>query len=154
MKIVKKDDEKTKRMLTARSVAVAFFMLMINVLSLVISPLLGVGTFNTVYFTIMFVSMILGYCITLFSKANPDMPVPVKPTKQVGNILKAIADVIVSNNEQNIPAVQRFKEKLKELVMWELREAQATEEMPQEILEDARKYIMNKILETNDKVRE
>jgi hypothetical protein len=137
-----------------RSVVAAFIALMFNVGSWIVPTFFGADMINPIQFLVMLLISNGGYILILISKANRDMPIPQKPSKQVANILKATIDVATSKLEKEVPAVNHFKERLKEMVMWELREAQSNDEIPSEIIEDAKEYIYNKIFENGEESEE
>ena len=83
-----------KKSLSIKAVITAFFMVTVNVVTLVISPLLGLGEFNVGYFMIMFVALQIGYMLTLYVRATNAPPIPKKLTQQVSNILMAVSDVV------------------------------------------------------------
>lgn len=113
-----------------------------------LSPLLfAYGNFNIWYFLFMFGGLIGSVLLTLYSKANPEQPVPKKPTQQFTNLVKVVTDIIASViNKEQPPQVQELIQIVQKALIWSIREAKISpESFDQETLEEAEKYIFDKL---------
>ena len=113
-----------------------------------LSPLLfAYGNFNIWYFLFMFGGLIGSVLLTLYSKANPEQPVPKKPTQQFTNLVKVVTDIVANViGKQTTPQVQEFKDIIIKALIWSLREAKISpESFDQETLEEAESYIFEKL---------
>ena len=122
------------------SIIVFFTVIWLN------APLFGIGTLNIGYFLFMFIGIIISGLLTLYSKANPEQPIPKKPSQQIGNLMKSLADIVSSQiNGKNTPAMKDMKDIIIKALVWSLREAKISPEFDQKILEEAEQYIYNKL---------
>lgn len=113
-----------------------------------LAPLLfNLANFNIGYFLFMFGGLVLSILITLYSKANPEQPIPKKPTQHLGNLIKGITDIIANViGQPNQPQVQEFKDIITKVLIWSLREAKISpESFDRKTLEEAETYIFDKL---------
>ncbi len=93
------------------------------------------------YFLFMFISVVIAGIITLFLKSNPDILPDKILTQQIGNLLKAITDIVVSNDLGK----NELRDILQKTVIWNLRNVKTIPSSNKEILEDVKKYILKKL---------
>jgi len=110
------------------------------------APLWGVGALNVNYFLFMFIGVVISGLATLWSKANPDAPIPKKPTQQLGNLMKAITDVITSRMNKETPAIKEITDVIQKAIVWSLREAKISPEFDRKVLEEVEGYILDKLV--------
>lgn len=134
---MKKNARISVKLVIAQLLVVAFFTV-----SLLGGLIFNVGVFNVWYFLFMFGGIIGSAIIILLSKANPDKPIPKKPTQHLGKIIRLIIDVIANQTKQT-PATHDFSFIQKALVL-NLREAKNSPEFDQKTLEEVEKYIFDK----------
>jgi len=138
------EDKKPKTVLFT-NILIQFTIIVFYTIVWLNAPLFGVGILNVNYFLFMFICAIVAGIITLWSKANPDAPIPKKPTQQLGNLMKAITDIITSRMDKSIPQVQEIKDIIQKALVWSLREAKISPEFDQQTLEQAETYIYEKL---------
>jgi len=122
---------------------VAFFTV-----SLLGGLIFNIGVFNVWYFLFMFGGTIGSAIIILLSKANPDKPIPKKPTQHLGNLIKTMTDIVsnVIGKPNQHPQIHEFKDVISEVLLWSLREAKINPEIfDQETLEEVETYIYDKL---------
>jgi hypothetical protein len=144
-------EEKT---VTVKSVIVAFGVLGFYLIVWVGLPMLGIGEFSLTNFFFMFGTMIIGSLINIYMKVNPDKPIPKKPSRQLANLLKATADVAVNHLQKETPITKEIEDRLEKMIMWSLREAEASPEVDIEAIEDAKQYIFKQFSEKNKRDEE
>ena len=109
------------------------------------APLFGTGELNIVYFLFMFIGLLITGMLTLYSKSNPEVPIPKKPTQQFSNLLKTVTDIISNHIVKKTPAVEEMQGIISRVLVWSLREAKISPEFDQETLAEAEKYIFEKL---------
>lgn len=110
------------------------------------APFFGTGELNIGYFLFMFIAICIATVITLYIKANPDVPIPKRPSQQFTNLIKVITDVITIQIAKNTPPVLELKEIIKNALVWSIRDAETNpKEFDQETLTKAKKYIDEKL---------
>ena len=138
------EDKKPKTVLFS-NILIQFIIIAFFTVIWLNAPLFGVGALNVNYFLFMFIGIVISGLATLWSKANPDIPIPKKPTQQFSNLIMAITDVITNHLGKNTPAIQDFKDILQKALVWSLREAKISPEFDRKELEKAEKYIFDKL---------
>lgn len=143
--------EKTEK----KTLTVSFKNIVIQIIILVfftgtwLAPLLfNAANFNIGYFLFMFGGLVGSVLITLYSKANPEQPIPKKPTQHLGNLIKGITDIManVIGKPNQHPQIQEFKDIITKVLIWSLREAKINpESFDRKTLEEAEKYIFDKL---------
>ena len=111
-----------------------------------LTPLLfAFGNFNIGYFLFMFGGLIGSVLLTLYSKANPEQPIPKKPTQQFTNLVKVMTDIIANVIGKETPQTKDFKDIIQKALVWSLREAKISPEFDRKTLEEAENYIFDKL---------
>lgn len=136
-----------------KPLTVSFKNIVIQILVIVfftstwLSPLLfAYGNFNIWYFLFMFGGIVIATLLTLYSKANPEQPIPKKPTQQFTNLVKVVTDIIASVINKEQPQVQELVGIVQKALIWSVREAKISpESFDQKTLEEAENYIFNKL---------
>lgn len=113
-----------------------------------LSPLLfAFGSFNIWYFLFLFIAIIISAIILLYVKAIPEVSISKNPAQHFANVLKIMADIIVTNlvggNEH--PQVKDIKDVMQKALIWSLREGLISPEFNQKVLGEAEIYILNKL---------
>jgi hypothetical protein len=142
---MKLSNKKSEKVLSPKNIIIAFSVLIYYVIIWNLDVLLGVGSFNAVQFLIMFVGTCIGSVIQLYAKAQPEKPIPKKPTKLFANLAKAVVDSVVNHVHKEHPLIDEMKSVVKKSVIWHLREAEMDDEIDQEIIDKARSYIFKKL---------
>lgn len=143
-----------QKVITLKSALVSFAVLGFYLMLWVGLPVFGFMEFNAANFFFTFGGMILGQLISIYSKVNPDKPIPKKPSKQLANLLKATADVAVNHLQKETPITKEIEDRLEKMIMWSLREAEASPEVDIEAIEDAKRYIFKQFSEKNNRDEE
>ena len=118
-----------------------------------LSPLFfNSGVFNIWYFLFMFIGIFISATLTLYSKANPEQPIPKKPTQQFTNLIKVMTDIITSTFvNKETPAMNEIKAIIQKALVWSIREAKISPEFDRPTLELAEKYILDKLFPKEEK---
>lgn len=140
-----KDKEKKTINVSFNHILLQFVIIIFYTVVWLNAPLFGTGVLNIAYFLFMFICLIIAGLITLYSKSNPDMPIPKKPTQQFSNLIKTMTDIISNHIGKKTPAVEEMQNIISRALIWALREAKISPEFDQETLEEAEKYIFDKL---------
>jgi hypothetical protein len=105
----------------------------------------SIGVFNVWYFLFMFGGVIISGLLTLYSKANPDQPIPKKPTQQFTNLVKVMTDIITNFVGAQSAGIVEIKDIIQKALVWSLREAKISPEFDRKTLEEAETYIFDKL---------
>ena len=143
--------EKTQKTVSFQNIIIQFVIIVFFTIIWLNAPIFGVGALNVPYFLFMFITVIISSIITLWSKANPDIPIPKKPTQQFSNLIKAIVDSITNVMNKNTPAVKEMTSMIQKAVIWSLREAKISPEFDQKTLEIAETYFFDKLFPKPEK---
>jgi hypothetical protein len=110
------------------------------------APLFGTGALNIGYFLFMFIGVVISGVLTLYSKANPDQPIPKKPTQQFTNLVKVMTDIITNHiGVKEAAGTTEIKDIIQKALVWSLREAKISPEFDRSVLEEAETYIFDKL---------
>jgi len=139
------DTEKKQKTVSFNHIVLQFIIIIFYVIVWLNAPLFGTGTLNIFYFLFMFVGLIVAGAFTLYSKANPEMPIPKKPTQQFSNLVKAMTDIITKHITKITPAVADMQKIIGRALIWSLREAKISPEFDGETLVEAEKYIVSRL---------
>ncbi len=144
---MKKQDiiEKTQKTVSFQNIIIQFVIITFFTIIWLNAPIFGVGALNVQYFLFMFIASVASSIVTLWSKANPDVPIPKKPTQQFSNLIKAIVDSITNIMNKETPAVKEITNMIQKAVIWSLREAKISPEFDRKTLELAEDYFFNKL---------
>ena len=134
-----------------RQVNIAFSHILIQFVILIFytliwlnAPLFGMGALNIPYFLFMFIGACIGAIIVLYSKANPEIPIPKKPTQQFANLIKAMVDSITDKFIKQHPNDGLINLIEKALVQ-SIREAEISSEFDKIAIAEAKQYIADKL---------
>ena len=148
--MTKKTEKEAKKPLTVsfKNIVIQIIIMVFYTVTWLSGLIFGIGGFNIAYFLFMFITLIVATLITLYSKANPDQPIPKKPTQHLGNLIKGITDIIanVIGKPNQHPQIQEFKDIIIKVLIWSLREAKINpESFDRKTLEEAEIYIFDKL---------
>jgi len=149
MIIMKDKSENKPKTVPFKNIIVQLIIVVFYTIIWLNAPLFGVGVLNVNYFLFMFIGAIIAAMLTLYLKANPDAPIPKKPTQQFSNLIKAIVDSITNVMNKNTPAVKEITTMIQKAVIWSLREAKISPEFDQKTLELAETYFFDKLFPDN-----
>jgi len=149
-------EKKEKKPVTVQftHILIQFAIIIFFTITWLNAPLFGIGTFNVWYFLFMFIGAVIGGILNLYSKANPEVPIPKKPTQQFGNLVKAVTDSIASviGKPNQHPQIQEFKDIVTKTLIWSLREAKISpESFDIKTLEGAENYVFDKLFPKEEK---
>ena len=144
-------EEKKPIVIQFQHIIIQFIIIIFYTITWLNAPLFGMGELNVNYFLFMFIALLIGTTFTLYSKANPEMPIPIKPTQQFTNLIKAIADIITNKLDKTVPD---FKDILQKALVWSLREAKISPEFDKQTIIDAENYIIDKLFPKPEKGEE
>lgn len=139
------EKEKDPRTVSFQNIVIQFVIIAFYVVIWLNAPLFGTGALNVNYFLFMFITCIIAGILTLYSKANPDAPIPKKPSQQFSNLVKAMTDVITNYIGKNVPAVNEMRDIITKALIWSLREAKISPEFDRKTLELAEDYLFKKL---------
>ena len=141
--------EKKTKTIPVRLVIVQLLIVAFFTVSLLGGLIFNVGVFNVWYFLFIFGGTIVSAIIFLISKGNPDNPLDLKYTQQIGKLIKDIVDI--TTQLERIPSsIIYFKEHVKKTLVWSVREAMTKPEFDIGILEEAERYILDKLSEKRE----
>ncbi|KKM89493.1 hypothetical protein LCGC14_1248070 [marine sediment metagenome] len=141
----KEKEPRPSRTVSFNNILLQFAIIVFYTIVWLNAPLFGTGTLNILYFLFMFIGIVITGMLTLYSKANPDMPIPKKPTQQFSNLIKAMTDIITSYIGKKEPVVQEIRDIIQKALIWSIREAKISPEFDRKTLEDAEQYILDKL---------
>ncbi len=140
-----RDKDKKQKTVSFNNIVLQFIIIAFFTIIWLNAPLFGIGALNIAYFLFMFLGIIVSSLFTLYSKANPDMPIPKKPSQQFSNLVKAMIDIIVNHIIKITPAVEEMQSIIGRALIWSLREAKISPEFDREILLEAEQYVFDKL---------
>ena len=140
-----KDKEKKPTTVLFSNILLQFTIIIFYTIVWLNAPLFGTGDLNIWYFLFMFIGAIVAGMLTLYSKSNPDMPIPKKPTQQFSNLIKTMTDIISNHIGKRTPAVEEMQSIISRALIWSLREAKISPEFDRETLVEAEQYIFDKL---------
>jgi len=105
----------------------------------------GIGVFNIEYFLFMFGSLVGATLLTLYSKANPDQPIPKKPTQHFSNLVMSLTDIITNYIGKDSVGIAEIKDIIQKALVWGLRQAKISPEFDTKTLEAAETYLFDKL---------
>ena len=140
-----KDTKKKQKTVSFNHILLQFLIIIFYVIVWLNAPLFGTGVLNIWYFLFMFIGLIITGILTLYSKSNPEVPIPKKPTQQFSNLVKAMTDIITKHITKITPAVVDMQKIIGRALIWSLREAKISPEFDRETLVEAEKYIVSKL---------
>ncbi len=148
---MKKKEERKPITIHFQHILIQFIIIIFYTVTWLNAPLFGIGELNINYFLFMFIAIFIGATVTLYSKANPEIPITPKPTQQFTNLAKAMADIITNFIGKQPPQVKEIKDIVQKALIWSLRQAKATSEIDQSLLEECEKYIFDKLFPEEEK---
>lgn len=140
-----KKEKKKPIVIQFQHILIQFVIIVFYAIVWLNAPLFGIGELNIGYFMFMLITIVIAAAVTLYSKANPEIPIPKKPTQQFGNLAKAMADIITNFIGKQPPQVKEIKDIVSKALIWSLREAKISPEFDKGVLEDAEQYIFDKL---------
>ena len=109
------------------------------------SPILFGVDLNIGYVLFMFIAIIIASIIVLYTKANPEIPIPKKPIQQFSNLIKAMIDIITDKVLQEQPGFDPLKSIIQKAAIWHIRDAEINDEINIEVIKELKDYINEKL---------
>nr|BDI55203.1 MAG: hypothetical protein [uncultured archaeon] len=141
-------EEKKPIVIQFQHIIIQFVIIIFYTIVWLNAPLFGTGELNVNYFLFMFIALLIGTGFTLYSKSNPEVPIPIKPTQQFTNLIKAMTDIITNKLSKTIPDI---KDIIQKALVWSLREAKISPEFDKDTIVAAEDYIIKKLYPDTDK---
>jgi hypothetical protein len=141
-------EEKKPIVIPFQHIIIQFVIIIFYTITWLNAPLFGMGELNVNYFLFMFIALLIGTTLTLYSKANPETPIPIKPTQQFTNLVKAMADIITNQLSKSVPDI---KDIIQKALVWSLREAKISPEFDKATIIAAENYIIDKLFPKPEK---
>lgn len=141
---MRKKDKKEKTV-SFNNILLQFIIIAFFTMTWLNAPLFGTGVLNIAYFLFMFFGIIISSLFTLWSKSNPEVPIPKKPTQQFSNLIMAMTDSVTNYIGTKTPAVEEMQRIIARALIWSLREAKISPEFDRETLVKAEEYIFDKL---------
>ena len=137
--------EKTPLTVSFKNIVIQVIVMVFYTVTWLSGLIFGIGVFSIEYFLFMFITLVCATLITLYSKANPDQPIPKKPTQQFTNLVKVMTDIITNFVGKNAAGTTEIKDIIQKALVWSIREAKISPEFDRKTLEEAEKYIFDKL---------
>ena len=137
--------EKTALTVSFKNIVIQITVMVFYTVVWLSGLIFGVGVFSIWYFLFMFVSLVFATLLTLYSKANPDQPIPKKPTQHFGNLVMSLTDIITNYIGKDSVGKDELKDIIQKALVWSLRQAKISPEFDQKTLEAAETYLFDKL---------
>ena len=138
-------DEKKALTVSFKNIVIQIAVMVFYTIVWLSGLIFGVGVFSIWYFLFMFISLVCATLLTLYSKANPDQPIPKKPTQHFGNLVMSITDIITNYIGKDSIGKEEIKDIIQKALVWALRQAKISPEFDQKTLEAAEIYLLDKL---------